>query len=214
LEASFSGLVLLALAIRLWELDGRVIHYDESIHVYYAWRLSNLEEYIHAPWMHGPFQIEFTALVFRLFSDTDFTARLGYVIFGTALVGLPYFLRDYLGRLGALLAGMMLAVSPALLYFSRFGREDIIMAFWSTALLVLVWRYIHEGRDRYLYLASAVLAFTFATKETAYFVVLIFGALMFLLALPDLVPLVSGRTRLSQLASGLPIPSMTPDARS
>jgi hypothetical protein len=74
------------------------------------------------------------------------------------------------------------------------------MAFWSTALLVLVWRYIHEGRDRYLYLASAVLAFTFATKETAYFVVLIFGALMFLLALPDLVPLVSGRTRLAQLA--------------
>jgi hypothetical protein len=109
LEASFLGLVLLALGIRLWELDRRVIHYDEAIHVYYAWRLSNLEEYIHAPWMHGPFQIEFTALIFRLFGDTDFTARLGYVLFGTALVGLPYFLRDYLGRLGALLAGMMLA---------------------------------------------------------------------------------------------------------
>jgi predicted membrane-bound mannosyltransferase len=200
LEASFLGLVLLALGIRLWELDGRVIHYDEAIHVHYAWRLSNLEEYIHAPWMHGPFQIEFTALIFRLFGDTDFTARLGYVLFGTTLVGLPYFLRDHLGRFGALLAGVMLAVSPALLYFSRFGREDIIMAFWATALLVLVWRYIHEGRDRYLYLASAVLAFMFATKETAYFVVLIFGALMFLLALPDLVPLVLARTRLSQLA--------------
>jgi hypothetical protein len=114
-------------------------------------------------------------------------------------VGLSYFLRDHLGRFGALLAGVMLAVSPTLLYFS-FGREDIIMAFWTTALLVLVWRHIHEGRNHYLYLASAVLAFMFATKETAYFVVLIFGALIFLLALPDLVPLVLGGTRLPQLA--------------
>ena len=47
----------------------------------------------------------------------------------------------------------------------------VIMAFWTTALLVLVWRYIHDGRDHYLYLASAGLAFIFATKETAYFVV-------------------------------------------
>jgi predicted membrane-bound mannosyltransferase len=188
------------------------MHYDEAIHVHYAWRLASSEgglwgwpwifgrDYIHAPWMHGPFQIEFTALTFRLFGDTDFTARLGYVLFGTALVALPYFLRDYLGRAGALLAAVMLMLSPALLYFSRFGREDILMAFWATALLVLLWRYIHEGKNRYLYLASAVLAFMFATKETAYFVVLIFGAILFLLALPDLVPWALGRVRLPDLA--------------
>jgi uncharacterized protein (TIGR03663 family) len=199
LEVSFLALVLAALAMRLWELAGRAMHYDEAIHVYYAWRLSNFEEYIHAPWMHGPFQIEFTALIFRLLGDTDFTARLGYVLFGSALVGLPYLLREHLGRSGALLAGVMLALSPTMLYFSRFGRNDIIMAFWATALLALAWRYIHEGKDRYLYLASAVLAFMFATKETAYFVALIFGALMFLLALPDLVPLVLRRRKLSEL---------------
>src|SRR5919106_45468 len=186
LEASFLLLVLAALGMRLWELDGRAMHYDEAIHVHYAWRLANLEEYIHAPWMHGPFQIEFTALIMRLLGDSDFTARLGYVLFGSALVGLPYFLRDHLGRTGALLTGVMLALSPVLLYFSRFGRNDIIMAFWATALLVLMWRYAHEGRKRYLYLASAVLAFMFATKETAYFVALIFGGLAFLLALPQL----------------------------
>jgi type IV secretory pathway TrbD component len=193
-------LVLVALGMRLWELDGRAMHYDEAIHVHYAWRLSNLEEYIHSPWMHGPFQIEFNALIMRLLGDSDFTARLGYALFGSALVGLPYFLRDSLGRSGALLTGVMLALSPALLYFSRFGREDIIMAFWTTALLVLMWRYVHESRERYLYLASAVLAFMFATKETAYFVALIFGGLAFLLALPQLVPLLFGRVRLSELA--------------
>ena len=200
LEWSFLSLVLLALGMRLWELDGRAMHYDEAIHLHYAWRLSNLETFIHSPWMHGPFQIELTALIFRIFGDTDFTARLGYVLFGSALVGLPYFLRDYLGRGGALITGIMLMLSPAMLYFSRFGRNDIIMAFWATALFILMWRYIDRAENRYLYMASAVLAFMFATKETAYIVTLIFGGMMFLLALPDLVPWAFGRVKFSQLS--------------
>ena len=182
LELGFLALVLLALGTRLWQLDGRAMHYDEAIHLHYAWRLSNLETFIHSPWMHGPFQIELTALILRILGDTDFTARLGYVLFGAALVGLPYFFRDYLGRVGALFVGIMLTLSPAMLYFSRFGRNDIIMAFWATALFILMWRYVQRAENRYLYLASAVLAFMFATKETAYIVALIFGGMMFLLA--------------------------------
>ncbi len=205
-------LVALALGMRLWELGGRAFHYDEAIHVHYSWRLLNSDglaggfpwlfgaDFIHSPWMHGPFQIELTAFIFRLFGDSDFTARLAYVLFGAALVGLPYFLRDHLGRSGALAAGVMLALSPAMLYFSRFGRNDILMAFWATALLVLMWRYFHEGKNRYLYLAAVVLAFMFGTKETAYIVTLIFGAIAFLLALPQLIPLVLGRARLCEMA--------------
>ncbi len=59
-------------------------------------------------------------------------------------MAVPYFFRDHLGRIGALLAAVMLALSPTLLYFSRFGRNDIIMAFFATTLLILMWRYIHE----------------------------------------------------------------------
>ena len=211
LEWGFLGLIGLALGMRMWELGGRAMHYDEAIHVHYAWKLLNSggavggwpwvfgQDFIHAPWMHGPFQIEFTAFVFRVFGDSDFTARLGYVLFGTALVGLPYFLRDYLGRTAALLAGVMLAFSPAMLYFSRFGRNDILMAFWATALFILMWRYLHDIKHRYLYLAAAVLAFMFSTKETAYIVTLIFGGTMFALALPHLVPLALGRSSLSRL---------------
>ncbi|MCH8744491.1 MAG: TIGR03663 family protein [Chloroflexi bacterium] len=199
LEAGFLALLVAAAVMRLWELGGRAMHYDEAIHLHYAWKLSNLDGFIHSPWMHGPFQIEFTALIFRVLGDTDFTARLGYALFGVALVALPYFLRHHLGRAGSLLAGTMLAVSPTLLYFSRFGRNDILMAFWATALLVLLWRYIHEEKDRYLYLASAVLALMFATKETAYFVALIVGGLAFLLAMPQLAPALFRRASLKGL---------------
>ncbi|PKB65868.1 MAG: hypothetical protein BZY81_08975 [SAR202 cluster bacterium Io17-Chloro-G4] len=210
--AGFFVLVTIALGMRLWELGGRAMHYDEAIHLHYSWRLLNSDgigggfpwifgkDFIHSPWMHGPFQIEFTAIIFRIFGDSDFTARLGYALFGAALAGLPYFLRDHIGRAGAILAGVMLAVSPAMLYFSRFGRNDILMGFWATALFILMWRYMHEGKSRYLYIAAVVLAFMFGTKETAYIVTLIFGAMAFLLALPQLVPWVLGRERLSGMA--------------
>jgi len=212
LEAGFLAIVIVALVMRLWELGGRTVHYDEAIHLHFAWRLSESSgaflgwpwvfgtDYIHSPWMHGPFQIQLTALIFRIFGDTDVTARLGYVLFGTALVAVPYFFRDYLGRTGAVLAALMLALSPTLLYFSRFGRNDIIMAFFAASLLVLMWRYREEGHRRYLYLASAILGLMFATKETAYLVVGIFGLIMLLLSAAELRPWSLRRFKLSQVS--------------
>ena len=212
LEAAFLALVALALGMRLWELGGRAMHYDEAIHLHYAWQLLNSEglaggfpwvfgtDFIHSPWMHGPFQIEVVALFLRIFGDNDVAARLAYALFGAALVGLPYFLRDYLGRAGALIAGVMLALSPALLYFSRFGRNDIIMAVWTLALLILMWRYMHEGKHRYLYLAAVVLACMYGTKETAYIVTFSFGLIAFLLSLTTLPSLMLGRETLARMA--------------
>ena len=195
----FIGLALVALGLRLWELDGRTMHYDESLHVHYAWRLAMGDGYSHSPWMHGPFQVNMTAL-FLLISDTDYAARLGFALFGSALVALPYFLRSYLGRVGAILTAVMLALSPSLLYFSRFGRNDILMVFWAVALLALMWRYLNEGKTRYLYLASAVLALAFATKETSYMVVGIFGVALFLMSLTEIIPWILGRIRLSDMS--------------
>lgn len=183
-QLAFGVLLVAALVIRLWELSGRTMHYDEAIHLYYSWRLSNLEGFVHSPWMHGPFQIELVALFLRLFGDTDVAARLAYVIFGTVLVGLPYVLRDSLGRAGALITGFMLAVSPSLLYFSRFGRNDIIMVVLAVSLFALLWHYSNKPRNLHLYLASALLAVAFASKETAYIISVIFGMLALLMAVP------------------------------
>ena len=123
LEIGFLALLVVALGLRLWELDGRTMHYDEAIHLHFAWKLANMEEYIHSPWMHGPFQVEMVAALLLLFGDSDIIARLGFALFGTALVALPYLLRNSLGNAGSFIIGAMLAVSPALLYFSRFGPQ-------------------------------------------------------------------------------------------
>ena len=200
LSVLFISLVLIALCMRLWELDARVMHYDEAIHLHYSWKLANLEIFNHAPWMHGPLQIEFVALAISLFGDTGFVARLIYAIVGSLLVGLPYFLRDQLGRFGAISISIMLILSPSMLYFSRFGRNDILMAFWTVSLFIIMMRYIYDGKNYYLYIASAVLALMFCTKETSYLVVFIIGSICFFIALPDLLTCLFRRAKFTQLS--------------
>ncbi|MCE2464580.1 MAG: TIGR03663 family protein [Dehalococcoidia bacterium] len=212
---AFVLIVLVALIIRLWGLDGRAMHYDESLHLHYSWSLAVGEGYSHSPWMHGPFQVHLTAFMFKLFSDSDFTGRLAYALFGTILVALPYFFRAYIGRGGALIAAVLLTLSPSVLYLSRLGRNEILMAVWAVAILILLWRYMNEGKDRYLYLLAGVLALAFASKETAYFLVATFGIALFVMATPEVVPLllrqmklkdISGPTVLLLLMVGLTLP--------
>ena len=161
--------------MRLWELDGRVMHYDEAIHLHYAWKLARGIEFLHSPWMHGPLQVEMVAVFIKVLGDTDFVARLPYALFGVILVVLPYFLRRQIGDWGAICAAVILAFSPSLLYFSRFGRNDILMAVWALLLLIFLWRYSQSSRRRHLLGAAAVTALMLASKETAYFVILFMG---------------------------------------
>ena len=173
--AIYAALVLTALAMRLWDLDARAMHHDESLHVFYAWNIYAGNGYDHTPLMHGPLQMEGTAAVFFLFGDSDFTARLLYALAGAVLVVLPYLLRQRLGRVGAVFVAGLLAFSPAMLYFSRFARNDILMAVWTLGLVICVWRYLDEGKNRYLYVGAALLALAFASKETAYIVTATLG---------------------------------------
>jgi predicted membrane-bound mannosyltransferase/sugar lactone lactonase YvrE len=181
--ALFALLIAVAAGLRFWDLGSRAFNHDESLHATYSWYLYMGRGYHHDPMMHGPFQFEFNALIFKLSSfvasapilsnwvhggATDYTARVLAAIFGTGLVALPYFLRGHIGRLGALLAALFLAISPVLLFFSRFTRSDIYAAFWTLAIVVCIWRYLAERRPLYLYLLAGALAFSFATKEITF----------------------------------------------
>jgi uncharacterized protein (TIGR03663 family) len=181
--ALFALLIVVAAGLRFWDLGARAYSHDESLHATYSWYLYMGRGYQHDPMMHGPFQFEFNALIFKLSSfvaaapilsnwvhggATDYTGRVLAALFGTGLVGLPYFLRGYIGRLGALLAALFLAISPVLLFFSRYTRSDIYAALWTLAIVVCIWRYLAERRPLYLYLLAGALAFSFATKEITF----------------------------------------------
>jgi predicted membrane-bound mannosyltransferase len=92
------------------------------------------------------------------------------------IVGLPYFLRDYLGKWGAWLACFLLAVSPSMVYFSRFAREDIYMACFTLLLVVSVARYLRDRKMRWLILAALAFSLSYATKEATFLTVAVFGS--------------------------------------
>ncbi|MBI2911572.1 MAG: hypothetical protein HYY05_05465, partial [Chloroflexi bacterium] len=69
------ALVAAAAALHLWDLGGRALHHDESLHAVYSWYLFIGRGYQHDPLMHGPFQFHGLALLYFLFGVSDFTAR-------------------------------------------------------------------------------------------------------------------------------------------
>ncbi|MDO8751206.1 MAG: TIGR03663 family protein [Dehalococcoidia bacterium] len=193
---AFVLIILLALGLRMWDLGARALHHDESLHAIYSWYIYDGRGYRHDPMMHGPFKFFGTAAVYWLLWASDATARLLPALFGTALVALPLLLRRHLGRIGTLVTSLMLALSPTMLYFSRFTRDDMYMAVWALLLVAFMWAYLDTRKRRYLVLSSVVLAFAFSTMENAYILVAVLGSYLIIASATDVVPWLLGRKRL------------------
>ncbi len=167
--------MIVALALRLYDLGDRPFHHDESQDAYFSWIFWKNGDYEYDPLLHGPLRFYLTAAMYTLFGDSDFTARLAPALMGTLMVPLPYLLRRQLGRVGAFSAAVMLAIGPSFLYFSRFAREDIYIAAITLGLLVVVFRFLDRPRKHHPALIGALLALSFATKETTFITVFVAG---------------------------------------
>ncbi|MEX2598316.1 MAG: flippase activity-associated protein Agl23, partial [Dehalococcoidia bacterium] len=196
---AWGAILVLAIVSRLWDLGGRGMHYDEVLHVWYSWLFVDGGGYQHNPLTHGPFLYHGNALLYWLFGANDVTGRLLPALFGIALVGLPFFFRKELNRYGALALGVLLLVSPMVLYFSRFSRNDVYMAVFVLALVLVMQRY-SERRGTPLLFAWVVLwAFAFSSKETAFIFAGIFGLFLLLPSARHYWEWVRGRAKLSDL---------------
>lgn len=185
---AYSALVLAGLLLRIWDVGGRAMHHDESLHAYYAWQpYAGKADYTYDPLMHGPFQFEVVPLFYLLFGDSEFSARLLAVVLGTVLIVLPYFLRRYITPQGALVTALMLSVSPSFVYFSRFIRDDIYLACFSLILFIAIVHYVDNPRPAYLYVAAAAMALAMASMEAAYITFFIFGSFLAFEALREFV---------------------------
>ncbi|MDC0035720.1 TIGR03663 family protein [Chloroflexi bacterium] len=173
--AIFFCIFIAGLTLRLYEIGTRTMHHDESLHAYFSWELFQGSGLIHNPMLHGPLQMELTSLIFFLFGDSDTTARLLYVVVGSVLILLPALIRDYLGKYGAIITSLLIAISPTMVYFSRFARNDILMGLLTFYLVIVMWKYLDSGNKKNLYVMSGLLALCFATKESAYLIVGILG---------------------------------------
>ena len=181
--ALFAGIIVLALITRFYDLGTRVMSHDESLHTYFSWLLYRGQGYQHTPMMHGPFQFHALALSYFLFGVSDFTARIPSVLFSIATVWMVWPWRRYLGKWGAIIAGFLMVISPYMLYYGRYVRNETFAGFAGILLLYAVLRYLESGESKYLYFITAATVLHFTSKETAFIYtaqVLIFLGLLFI----------------------------------
>jgi predicted membrane-bound mannosyltransferase/DNA-binding beta-propeller fold protein YncE len=166
--AIFAGIILLAIITRFYDLGTRVMSHDESLHTYFSWLLYRGQGYQHTPMMHGAFQFHMIALSYFLFGVSDFTARIPVVLFSIATVWMVWYWGRYLGKWGAIVAGILLVLSPYMLYYGRYVRNESYTGLAGLLLLYSILRYLETGEKRYLYFVTAATILHFITKETAF----------------------------------------------
>ncbi len=179
-KAIYIAFILLAILTRFWDLGSRVMSHDESLHTQFSYQFYNGDGYSHTPLMHGPFLFHITAVSYWLFGAGDLSARIPIAIFGVILVAIPYLLRHWIGRVGALFASFLFLISPYITYYSRYIRHDIYIIVWALIVFISSWYYIRQRDEKYLWWFAGGTALMFATKEVSFIYVAIFGSFLIL----------------------------------
>ncbi len=164
----FAAILLLALMTRFYDLEARVMSHDESLHTYFSWLFYRGGGYEHTPMMHGPLQFHLIALTYFIFGVNDFTSRIPAVLFSLATIWMAWYWRRYLGKAGALIAAFLMVISPYMLYYGRYVRNEAYAGFSGVLMLYVILRFLETGGKRYLYLLTAALLIHFTAKETAF----------------------------------------------
>ncbi len=168
-------IVLIAAVLRFYRLPLVPLHHDEGVNGSFLTAMFRGATYHYDPAnYHGP-TLYYMALVtttlnavfFGRAGLSTFAIRSVPAIFGTATVWLILQLRRYLGDVGTLVAAVLVAFSPGMIYFSRYFIHEMLLVFFTLGIVVAVLRYYETARARYLMLAAASAAMLFATKETA-----------------------------------------------
>ncbi len=164
----WTALLILALFSRFYILGARVMSHDENSHVYYSWRYFQGEGFAHDPLMHGPLQFHLIAPAYFMFGDNDFTGRTPAALFSVATVMFMWFYRRYLGRAGAMVAGLLMLISPYMLFYGRYARNEAFVGFFGVVMIWAILRYLETGKPLYLYVTTAVNVLHFTSKETSF----------------------------------------------
>ena len=158
---------------RFVDLDERAVHHDESLACFYAWDTGvNGNRLVHMPLMHGPLMMLTTAGVFRIFGDSMANARALIAVCSLValLAGCFIWPRRWRWWLAPLLF-----LSPILLFYSRFMREEMFYnAFAMVGVLgvtrALDGRAADSARAAWLALGISSLLTLLAIKENALFI--------------------------------------------
>jgi uncharacterized protein (TIGR03663 family) len=162
-----------ALAFRLPSLSSRVFHGDEANQAFKAGILLEAGEYRYDPLEHHGPTLYYLARIstglsgVKTFAETSESMyRIVPVLFGAAVVLLLLLIRDGLGNRAVFYAALLTAVSPAMVYYSRYFIQEMLLVFFTLAAIATGWRYAQSRRVGWAIACGAALGLMHATKET------------------------------------------------
>jgi Predicted membrane-bound mannosyltransferase len=135
-----------AVFLRFYDLTLKPMHHDEGVNGHFLTTLFREGSYRYDPSnYHGP-TLYYIALAFsKVFGLETFSVRASVAVFGVLMVAMIFFLRRYIGTVGSLAAGMFIALSPGMVYISRYFIHEIFFVFCSLCIVLGVLFFI-EGR--------------------------------------------------------------------
>jgi len=183
-ERTFFLILILAFVLRFAFLDLKLFHHDEAIHAWFSYDLLTKGAWSYDPSYHGPFLYFVTAGMFAIFGASDLVGRILPSFFGFLLIPLIWciYRLGYLDKTQTLIATLLIAISPDMVYFSRFLRHDIFMLGFSLLLVVAILAYFERKQTRYAILAAIATAGALCCKEEMPVILIIIGG-FFIIAL-------------------------------
>jgi uncharacterized protein (TIGR03663 family) len=164
-----AAILLVAFVLRVYALDMKPLHHDEGVNGFFLTNLLRQGRYAYDPEnYHGPTLYYLTLPFVALAGLHTFVIRLVTSLCGVGVVWLVLSLRRYVGTVAALVAGLLVAVSPACVFYSRYFIHEMPFVFFTLGLVVYALRFRETGAPSDLLMAAAAAALMFATKETAF----------------------------------------------
>jgi len=182
---------IVAAALRLPRLALRPMHGDEAVHADKFGELLERGVYVYNPEeYHGPTLNYLSLIPAWLCSQktyaqvTEFTLRVVPVFFGVLLVLLVLLVVDGLGGWASVCAGILTAISPAMVFYSRYYIQEMLLVCFTFGAIAFGYRFAQRRRLVWAVLAGICLGLMHATKETC---VIAFGCMLLALWLTLLI---------------------------
>lgn len=156
-----------SLGARLIDLGRRTMHFDEARVGFRILEYAASGQWMYDATVHGPFLFHIDRVLFALLGPSDFVARLPVALIGGLLPATAWLLRKRLNDVEIVALAALLAANPIVLYYSRFMRNDVLVAAFAFAAFGFAVRLADTQRPRYLYAATISLALAATTKENA-----------------------------------------------
>ena len=217
-------MILLAAALRLPGLASRPMHADEAVHADKFGTLLEGGGYAYDPAeYHGPTLYYMTLPsawlqgATRYVAIDEVTLRVVPAVLGVALVAAHLGAGAFLGWAGAAVAALLVAISPAMVFYSRYYIHETPLVLFSFGALLGACGYLRKPGVGPALLTGACGGLMHATKETA---PLALGCMLLALvltrlvdrrrgqAVPEVTSLVRGRDGLLALLAAILVSSL------